>query len=377
MASVQDQLEIKFRLTDGSDIGPETFPTATSVATLKESVLAQWPKEKENGPRTMRDVKLISAGKILENNKTLGECQSPICDNPGGVMTMHVIVQPPPEKAIDPLDEAAVKLKMEITLKPTALDEINRSVLKPEMERLSLNNDTDKASRDRLSRLEAELFLLKEKQFELTEHWEHEKTAMTNIQSIKEDGKLNLPNAKALASNLFNTEEALVRVDMSEYMGKHAVSRLRGAPPGYVGYEEERRQFAGGHMLVFQPLDREQINSIVRLKLERVQTTIADRKIRLPVTDSAVQLLGNLGYDPNYSARPVKRVIKQNVVSELAKGILRRDFNDEDTILVDTELTAFANGQLPQQKLIFRTLDNDSYTQANTRQRFVYTSNRQ
>ncbi|KAK8533889.1 hypothetical protein V6N12_047291 [Hibiscus sabdariffa] len=249
MASVQDQLEIKFRLTDGSDIGPETFPTATSVATLKESVLAQWPKEKENGPRTMRDVKLISAGKILENNKTLGECQSPICDNPGGVMTMHVIVQPPPEKAIDPLDEAAVKLKMEITLKPTALDEINRSVLKPEMERLSLNNDTDKASRDRLSRLEAELFLLKEKQFELTEHWEHEKTAMTNIQSIKEDGKLNLPNAKALASNLFNTEEALVRVDMSEYMGKHAVSRLRGAPPGYVGYEEERRQFAGGHML--------------------------------------------------------------------------------------------------------------------------------
>ncbi|XVF58393.1 hypothetical protein PTKIN_Ptkin07bG0062700 [Pterospermum kingtungense] len=96
MASVQNQLEIKFRLTDGSDIGPKSFPAATSVATLKESVLAQWPKEKENGPRTVKDVKLISAGKILENNKTLGECQSPLCEIPGAVTTMHVVVQPPP-----------------------------------------------------------------------------------------------------------------------------------------------------------------------------------------------------------------------------------------------------------------------------------------
>ncbi|KAB2056069.1 hypothetical protein E1A91_A11G081100v1 [Gossypium mustelinum] len=81
MAVVQDQLEIKFRLTDGSDIGPKTFSAATSVATLKESVLAQWPK-----------------GKILENNKTLGECQNHLCDIPGGLTTMHVVVQPPSEK---------------------------------------------------------------------------------------------------------------------------------------------------------------------------------------------------------------------------------------------------------------------------------------
>ncbi|KAL5582207.1 hypothetical protein UlMin_014649 [Ulmus minor] len=94
MAGVQDQLEIKFRLTDGSDIGPRTFPAATSVATLKESILAQWPKEKDNGPRTVKDVKLISAGKILENSRTVGECQSPLCDIPGGVTTMHVVVQP-------------------------------------------------------------------------------------------------------------------------------------------------------------------------------------------------------------------------------------------------------------------------------------------
>lgn len=89
--------------------------------------------------------------------------------------------------AIDLVDEAAAKLKMEITSKPTALDEIDRSVLKLEMEKLSLANDTDRASKDRLNRLEAELSVLKKKQEELTEQWEHEKTVMTRIQSIKEE----------------------------------------------------------------------------------------------------------------------------------------------------------------------------------------------
>ncbi|MBA0781342.1 hypothetical protein Gotri_002275 [Gossypium trilobum] len=498
-----------------------------------------------------------------------------------------------PDKAIDLVDEAAAKLKMEITSKPTALDEINRSVLKLEMERLSLTNDTDKASRDRLSRLESELSLLKKRQAELTEQWEHEKTVMTRIQSIKEEidrvnveiqqaereydlnraaelkyGSLNslqrqladaeneldeymksgksmlreevtgndiaevvskwtgIPVsklqqsekekllhleevlhkrvvgqdpavrsvaeaiqrsraglsdprrpiasfmfmgptgvgktelAKALASYLFNTEEALVRIDMSEYMEKHAVSRLIGAPPGYVGYEEggqlteivRRRPYAvilfdeiekahgdvfnvflqildDGRVtdsqgrtvsftntviimtsnvgsqyilnsdedtpkniaygtikqrvmeaaravfrpefmnrvdeyIVFQPLDREEISSIVRLQLERVQKRISDKKIKLQITDAAVQLLGNLGYDPNYGARPVKRVIQQNVENELAKGILRGEFKDEDTILVDTEQTAVLNGPIPQQKLVFKRLDGDLDTQA-------------
>ncbi|MBA0630212.1 hypothetical protein Godav_002334 [Gossypium davidsonii] len=498
-----------------------------------------------------------------------------------------------PDKAIDLVDEAAAKLKMEITSKPTALDEINRSVLKLEMERLSLTNDTDKASRDRLSRLESELSLLKKRQAELTEQWEHEKTVMTRIQSIKEEidrvnveiqqaereydlnraaelkyGSLNslqrqladaeneldeymksgksmlreevtgndiaevvskwtgIPVsklqqsekekllhleevlhkrvvgqdpavrsvaeaiqrsraglsdprrpiasfmfmgptgvgktelAKALASYLFNTEEALVRIDMSEYMEKHAVSRLIGAPPGYVGYEEggqlteivRRRPYAvilfdeiekahgdvfnvflqildDGRVtdsqgrtvsftntviimtsnvgsqyilnsdedtpkniaygtikqrvmeaaravfrpefmnrvdeyIVFQPLDREEISSIVRLQLERVQKRISDKKIKLQITDAAVQLLGNLGYDPNYGARPVKRVIQQNVENELAKGILRGEFKDEDTILVDTEQTAVPNGPIPQQKLVFKRLNGDLDTQA-------------
>ncbi|GKU97306.1 hypothetical protein SLEP1_g10470 [Rubroshorea leprosula] len=498
-----------------------------------------------------------------------------------------------PDKAIDLVDEAAAKLKMEITSKPTALDEINRSVLKLEMERLSLTNDTDRASKDRLNRLEAELALLKEKQAQLTEQWEHEKSVMTRIQSIKEEidrvnleiqqaereydlnraaelkyGSLNTlqrqlasaekeldeymrsgksmlreevtgddiaeivskwtgipvsklqqserekllhleeelhkrvvgqdpavravaeaiqrsraglsdPHrpiasfmfmgptgvgktelAKALASYLFNTEEALVRIDMSEYMEKHAVSRLIGAPPGYVGYEEggqltetvRRRPYAvilfdeiekahadvfnvflqildDGRVtdsqgrtvsftntviimtsnvgsqyilntdddtpkemayetirqrvmeaarsifrpefmnrvdeyIVFQPLDREQIKSIVRLQLERVQRRIADKKMKIQVTDAAVELLGSLGYDPNYGARPVKRVIQQNVENELAKGILRGEFKDEDTVLIDTEVTAFPNGHLLQQKLVFKKIDSNPDTQA-------------
>ncbi|CAK9163968.1 unnamed protein product [Ilex paraguariensis] len=108
MSGVQDQLEIKFRLTDGSDIGPKSFPAATSVATLKESILAQWPKEKVSGPMTVKDVKLISAGKILENNRTVGECRSPLCDIPGGVTTMHVVVQPPAlEKGIGIVQDIA------------------------------------------------------------------------------------------------------------------------------------------------------------------------------------------------------------------------------------------------------------------------------
>ncbi|KAL8124654.1 chaperone protein ClpB3, chloroplastic-like [Apium graveolens] len=508
-----------------------------------------------------------------------------------------------PDKAIDLVDEAAAKLKMEITSKPTALDEINRSVLKLEMERLSLTNDTDKASRDRLSRLEGELDSLKETQAELNEQWEHEKTVMTRLQSIKEEidrvnleiqqaereydlnraaelkyGSLNSlqrqletaekeldeymksgksmlreevsgsdiaelvskwtgipvsklqqserekllhlelelhkrvvgqdpavtsvadaiqrsraglsdPNrpiasfmfmgptgvgktelAKALASYMFNTEEALVRIDMSEYMEKHAVSRLIGAPPGYVGYEEggqlsetvRRRPYAvilfdeiekahsdvfnvflqildDGRVtdsqgrtvsftntviimtsnvgsqyilntdgdsvskettyetikqrvmdaarsvfrpefmnrvdeyIVFQPLDRDQINSIVRIQLERVQKRIADRKMKLQVSDAAIKLLGSLGYDPSYGARPVKRVIQQNVENELAKGILRGEFKDEDTVFIDTEVTAFSNGQLPQQKLVFKRLDSDSDTTAEKSEAFSQT----
>ncbi|KAH0969018.1 hypothetical protein GBA52_029117 [Prunus armeniaca] len=275
-------------------------------------------------------------------------------------------------------------------------------------------------------------------------------------------GKTEL--AKALASYMFNTEEALVRIDMSEYMEKHAVSRLIGAPPGYVGVRRRRTAdrdcspeaiFKKAHSdvfnvflqilddgrvtdsqgrtvsftntviimtsnvgsqyilntdddtmpkdlaydtikkrvmeaarsifrpefmnrvdeyIVFQPLDRDQISRIVKLQhhffAHSFYMSIAvepsakkenrrDRKMKMKVSDAAIQLLASLGYDPNYGARPVKRVIQQYVENELAKGILRGDFREEDTVFVDTEVTAFSNGQLPQQKLLFKRLETD------------------
>lgn len=92
--------------------------------------------------------------------------------------------------------------------------------------------------------------------------------------------------------------------------------------------------------------------------------------MKIQVSDAAIQLLGSLGYDPNYGARPVKRVIQQNIENELAKGILRGDFKDEDTVLIDTEVTAFSNGQLPQQKLVFRRSGSGSDSPAENQEAF-------
>ncbi|KAH7277161.1 hypothetical protein KP509_39G036900 [Ceratopteris richardii] len=88
-------LELKFRLYDGTDIGPNMYALTTTVSSLKESILSQWPKEKEYKPKTVSDLKLINAGKILENNKTLAESRVPAGEIPGGVVTMLVVVRPP------------------------------------------------------------------------------------------------------------------------------------------------------------------------------------------------------------------------------------------------------------------------------------------
>ncbi|KAM7492883.1 hypothetical protein LguiB_027492 [Lonicera macranthoides] len=244
-------------------------------------------------------------------------------------------------------------------------------------------------------------------------------------------GKTEL--AKALAGYLFNTENALVRIDMTEYMEKHAVSRLVGAPPGYVGYEEggqltevvRRRPYSvvlfdeiekahhdvfnillqllddgritdsqgrtvsftncvvimtsniGSHYIletlrnthdskdvvyekmkrqvvelarqtfrpefmnrideyiVFQPLDSKEINKIVEIQINRVKERLKQKKIDLCYTKEAVEVLGTLGFDPNFGARPVKRVIQQMVENEVAMGVLRGDFKEEDAIIID------------------------------------------
>ncbi|KAI9084038.1 hypothetical protein K1719_034034 [Acacia pycnantha] len=95
----EDLIELQFRIFDGSDIGPFRYSPASTVAMLKERIVAEWPKDKKIIPKAANDIKLISAGKILENNKTVGQCRAPFGELPIGVITMHVVVQPSFAKA--------------------------------------------------------------------------------------------------------------------------------------------------------------------------------------------------------------------------------------------------------------------------------------
>ena len=240
-------------------------------------------------------------------------------------------------------------------------------------------------------------------------------------------GKTEL--ARALAEFLFDEETAVVRLDMSEYMEKHAVSRLIGAPPGYVGYDEggqlteavRRRPYqiilfdevekahpdvfhtllqvlddgrltdgqgrtvdfkntviimtsnigseyfsgpdAGSNttardkvmlavhahfrpefinrldeIVVFHPLDRSHIHQIVRIQFARVQTRLLDKTtIKLDITPEAEALLGDLGYDPQFGARPLKRVIQRLVENPLAIDLLEGKYTDGSTVTIDRQ----------------------------------------
>jgi ATP-dependent Clp protease ATP-binding subunit ClpB len=208
---------------------------------------------------------------------------------------------------------------------------------------------------------------------------------------------------------MFDSQDAMVRIDMSEYMEKHAVSRLVGAPPGYVGYDEggqlteavRRRPYSvllldeiekahpdvfnvllqvmddgrltdgqgrtvdfrhvvlimtsnipGGRLgaeehfkpefinrlddiVEFHSLDRGQIAQIVDLQVERLVARVRARGIEVTLTDRARELLGDLGYDPTYGARPLKRVIAKRLIDPLALAILEGDFREGDTVRVD------------------------------------------
>ncbi|XP_059631448.1 membrane-anchored ubiquitin-fold protein 6 [Cornus florida] len=91
----EELIELKFRLADGTDIGPSSYSPGTTVGFLKERIIGQWPKDKENCPKTINDVKLINAGKILDNNRTLAESRLPVGELAAGIITMHVVVRPP------------------------------------------------------------------------------------------------------------------------------------------------------------------------------------------------------------------------------------------------------------------------------------------
>jgi len=464
-----------------------------------------------------------------------------------------------PDKAIDLIDEAASRLKIEIDSVPTEIDEVERRIQQLEVEREALKKETDDASKARLEALEADLANLGEEAAELRTRWQNEKEPIealkeararleevnreveraereTDLERAAElkfgeipeleketaeqearleelhagggtmladevteedvaevvakwtgipvsrlmEGEvekliqmeerlhervigqdeaieavsnalrrnragLSDPNrpigsflflgptgvgktelAKALAEFMFDTEQAIVRLDMSEYMEKHTVARLIGAPPGYVGYEEggqlteavRRRPYAvvlldeiekahpdvfntllqimdDGRLtdgqgrtvsftntvlimtsnvgsdrilgeavdermreqieeilsatfkpeflnriddtVIFHRLSKQDIGRIVELQVNQLVGRVRERGIEIELTDEAKTLLGNLGYDPAYGARPLKRVIQKQLVDRLALKILEGEFSEGDTVNAGAE----------------------------------------
>lgn len=464
-----------------------------------------------------------------------------------------------PDKAIDLIDEAASRIRMEIDSKPEEMDKLERRLIQLKIEKEALKKETDDASRKRLEKLEEEIAELERQYKELEEIWTAEKAALHGSQSIKEElerarqeletarragdlarmselqyGRIpelekqldmatqaemqdmrllrnkvteqevaevvsrwtgipvskmlegerekllrmeealhqrvvgqdeavsvvanairrsragiadpNRPNGsflflgptgvgktelcKALADFLFDTEDAMVRIDMSEFMEKHSVARLIGAPPGYVGYEQggylteavRRRPYSvilldevekahpdvfnvllqvlddgrltdgqgrtvdfrntvvvmtsnlgsdviqqltkegkpydeikssvmnivGQHfrpefinrvddIVVFHPLNEEQIKEVAKIQIGRLAKRLEENDLRLEVTDGALALLAEAGYDPVYGARPLKRAVQQRLENPLAQRILAGEFVPGDVVCVDRD----------------------------------------
>ncbi len=460
-----------------------------------------------------------------------------------------------PDKAIDLVDEAASRLRMEADSKPEKIDELDRRVIQLKIEREVLKKESDKASQERLSALESELVELEEKSAALTLRWEAEKANLHDTQGLAEeldaarieaeqaqragnlakagelfygvipdleaklaggddDGDggermineevrdsdiagvvsrwtgipvdsmlqgarekllamedslgervigqeeavvaisnavrraragLQDPNrpigsflflgptgvgktelTKALAGFLFDDDQAMVRLDMSEFMEKHSVSRLIGAPPGYVGYDEggmlteavrhrpyqvvlfdevekahpdvfnillqvlDDGRLTDGHgrtvdfknvvlimtsnlgaevlanqpegedseavrgdmmevvkasfrpeflnrideVLLFHRLSRPHMTGIVEIQLRQLIGMLEDRKITLDIDEAAKTWLADKGYDPVYGARPLRRVIQQELQNDLATMVLAGRIADGDTVRV-------------------------------------------
>ncbi len=469
-----------------------------------------------------------------------------------------------PDKAIDLVDEAASKIRMEATSMPAELDEANRRIMQLEIEREGLRKEKDAASKTRLQAIERELANQKEHATQLRARWQREvdelnrvgklqeqldaartqleraqtsydwekaaemqyrvgaleqeiATAIQQQEALRDDrhklvreevseediaeivskwtgipvtrlmqgeveklvhteenlrqrvvgqdqalaavantvraarAGLQDPNrplgsflflgptgvgktetARALAEFLFDDEHAMVRIDMSEYQERHTVSRLIGAPPGYVGYEEagqlteavrrrpysvilfdevekahpevlnvllqvlddgrltdaqgrtvdfrntiiimtsnlgsqyimepgltsaqiEERVMAAvrenfrpellnriDEVVIFQPLGRAQIAQIAEIQLRDLRQRLAERDMTLELTPTARERLADIGFDPVYGARPLRRAIQQRIVHPLAVRLLSGDIHDGDGIIVDVEGDRFA-----------------------------------
>jgi ATP-dependent Clp protease ATP-binding subunit ClpB len=439
-----------------------------------------------------------------------------------------------PDKAIDLVDEAASKLRIEIDSLPTEIDVVQRRILQLEIEKVALEKETDLASRERLGTLNEELAVLQAQTAEMKQHWESERSAIAAIRTLKEEleglrivveretdlekaaeirygripelerrisaatahlddlqaskrmlkeevdaediaevvskwtgvpvsrlmegemqklvhledllhqrvigqesaveavanavrrsraglsdpdrpigsfmflgptgvGKTEL--ARALAEFLFDDERAMVRIDMAEYMEKFSVSRLIGAPPGYVGYDEggqlteavRRRPYSVvlldeiekahpevfnvllqvlddgrltdgqgrtvdfsnvvlimtsnlpvepveyfrpefvnriDEIVRFRELSRDDLGAIVDIQLAHLISRMADRRITLEVSTEAKQLLADKGYDPDFGARPLKRVIQREIADRAAVLILEGKAGEDSTVHV-------------------------------------------
>ncbi len=478
-----------------------------------------------------------------------------------------------PDKAIDLVDEAASRIRMEIDSMPESMDRLHRRLIQLKIEREAVKKDKDDASRRRLADLEGEIERLEREFSDLEEVWKSEKAAVQGTAHVKEaleqarlemetarrandlarmselaygripelerqlkaadqaehqemhllrnkvtdeeiaevvskwtgipvskmlegekDKLLHMEEAlakrvvgqdeglravaeairrsraglsdpnrpigsflflgptgvgktelcKALAEFMFDSEEAMVRVDMSEFMEKHSVARLIGAPPGYVGYEEgghlteavRRRPYSvllldevekahpdvfnvllqvlddgrltdgqgrtvdfrntvivmtsnlgsqliqemageqnyermkaavleivGTHfrpefinrldeLVVFHPLGREQIRTIARIQLRYLQARLAEREMGLEISDSALDHLGEAGFDPVYGARPLKRAIRAQLENPLAQEILSGRFGPGDAIQVELAEGALKFTQVVEAELV-------------------------
>jgi ATP-dependent Clp protease ATP-binding subunit ClpB len=445
-----------------------------------------------------------------------------------------------PDKAIDLIDEAASKLRIEIDSMPTELDQITRRIRQLEIEKVALEKETDDASKERLERLQRELAELGEERDGMTAHWQQEKSVIDTIRQLQEEkttlsdeaarlerdadlagaaairygdlpalekqitdanedlsklqsgtrflkeevdaediaevvsrwtgvpvsrlmegevqklvrlestlhervvgqveavsavanairrsrAGLSDPNrpigsflflgptgvgktelARALAEFLFDDERAMVRIDMSEYTEKHTVSRLVGAPPGYVGYDEggqlteavRRRPYAvvlldelekahpdvfnillqvledgrltdgqgrtvnftntvlimtsnlkgepGDYfkpefinrideIVRFKQLSQDDLQVIVEIQLGRLRARLAERRLTLVVTPEAETWLGRAGYDPDFGARPLRRVLQRNIEDPLALALLEGKYLEGSTVTVDVD----------------------------------------
>ena len=453
----------------------------------------------------------------------------------------HIADRQLPDKAIDLVDESASRLRIEIDSKPTEIDELDRRIMQLEIERTSLQKETDEVSVGRLEALDRDLADLRERSAAMTAEWQREKEAAGKVGDLTKEldetrreaeraqregdlaragelrygripelerqlehtqsaesetdaprrfleeevtaehvaevvgrwtgipvarllegeveklvhmeerlhdrvvgqdeavgavsaairrsraglqdpdrpigaflflgptgvGKTEL--ARALAEFLFDSTDAMVRMDMSEYMEKHSVARLVGSPPGYVGYDEggqlteaiRRRPYSvvlfdevekahhdvfnillqtlddgrltdgqgrtvdftntvmiltsnipGGRagaeatfrpefinrlddILEFQTLDRSQLGAIVGLQAQRIVTRAAERGIGLELTHDAIELLGEIGHDPTYGARPLKRALQKHLTDRLALAMLRGDVREGQQVVAE------------------------------------------